>query len=290
MHFLQNAPCQNCGHLGLQLFYEISGVPIHSTILLESAQTALDYPTGDIKLGFCQFCGFIGNLAFDPTRHEYSTQCEESQGFSPRFNAFLRTLTLDLIDRYDIRGKTVTEIGCGKGDFLELICELGNNRGVGIDPSYVRNRAEHADSRERTEYVQTLFSENVAELTSDLVCCQHTLEHISSVQSFMKLVRRSIGDRHDTVVFFEVPDVERLLEERAFWNIYYEHCSYFTLDSLSLLFEACNFEVLEGRKDFGDQYLVVVARPLDKSNGATVFSREGNRPNVDALSSAVMDF
>ena len=43
------------------------------------------------------------------------------------------------------------------------------------------------------------------------------------------MVRRAIGDRLDTVVLFELPDVERVLREVAFWDVYYEHCSYFTL-------------------------------------------------------------
>ena len=29
------------------------------------------------------------------------------------------------------------EIGCGKGEFLHLLCEGGRNRGIGIDPAYV---------------------------------------------------------------------------------------------------------------------------------------------------------
>ena len=32
----------------------------------------------------------------------------------------------------------ILEIGCGKGEFLVQICEIGDNRGVGIDPTYVR--------------------------------------------------------------------------------------------------------------------------------------------------------
>ena len=42
---------------------------------------------------------------------------------------------LDLIRRYDLRGKEVIEIGCGKGEFLSLLCEVGDNRGVGFDPA-----------------------------------------------------------------------------------------------------------------------------------------------------------
>jgi hypothetical protein len=77
----------------------------------------------------------------------------------------------------------------------------------------------------------------------------------------MDMVRRSIGDRPDTIVLFELPDVKRVLEEVAFWDVYYEHCSYFSLGSLARLFRATGFEVLHLELDYDDQYLLIEARP-----------------------------
>ena len=53
-----------------------------------------------------------------------------------------------MIDRYDIHGKDILEIGCGKGDFLIEICRAGGNRGVGIDPACLPDRV--AERRERS--------------------------------------------------------------------------------------------------------------------------------------------
>ena len=73
---------------------------------------------------------------FDSSLQEYCQNCEESQHVSPTFTKFARELAQRWIDRYDLHNKTILEIGCGKGEFLTLICELGNNRGIGIDPTY----------------------------------------------------------------------------------------------------------------------------------------------------------
>jgi hypothetical protein len=81
------------------------------------------------------------------------------------------------------------------------------------------------------------------------------------VHHFVRTVRQSIGDRRDTIVVFEVPDILRVLRERAFWDIYYEHCSYFSLGSLARLFRACDFEILDLYTAFDDQYLLIEARP-----------------------------
>ncbi len=58
----------------------------------------------------------------------YSTKCEETQGFSPMFQSFHSKLAKDLIERYDLRNKSVLEIGCGKGEFISMLCAMGRNR------------------------------------------------------------------------------------------------------------------------------------------------------------------
>jgi hypothetical protein len=79
------------------------------------------------------------------------------------------------------------------------------------------------------------------------------------------MVRESLEESRHTAVFFEVPDVSRVLEEFAFWDLYYEHCSYFTLGSLARLFRTCGFEILRLEKNFGGQYLLIDARATDQA-------------------------
>ena len=43
--------------------------------------------------------------------------------------------------RYDLREKDILEIGCGKGEFLTLLADLGNNRCIGFDPGYHEGRS-----------------------------------------------------------------------------------------------------------------------------------------------------
>jgi 2-polyprenyl-3-methyl-5-hydroxy-6-metoxy-1,4-benzoquinol methylase len=256
----------------MSLFYEVKDIPVHSCLLMTSRQQALEYARGQLRLGFCTLCGFISNVLFDPHSQKFSSTYEETQGFSPRFRAFARQLTSRLIERYNLRNKDILEIGCGKGEFLVLLCELGGNRGIGIDPAYVRERT-HSEAADRITFITDLYSEQYAHLTADFVCCRHTLEHIQPTAAFVRMVRRAIGNRPDTIVFFEVPDVARVLKEQAFWDIYYEHCSYFSLGSLARLFRACGFEVLDLAKDFDEQYLLIEARPSTGGQGR-VFAQE----------------
>lgn len=257
--------CRSCGAPGMSVFYEMNNVPVHSCLLLDDQKEALNFPKRNIALGFCESCGFIQNVIFDPAMLRYSSAYEEQQSFSPRFNVFAEELAQDLIQRYGLRGKQIVEIGCGKGDFLVLICKLGQNRGVGVDPSYIPERVE----AEGVKFIQDFYDERYSGLTGgDMVCCRHTLEHIPDTYEFMKTVRRSVGNRQDCVVFFEVPDVGRVLREIAFCDIYYEHCSYFTLGSLARLFRKTDFNVIRLAKAFDDQYLLLDSRPGNRTGAA----------------------
>jgi SAM-dependent methyltransferase len=253
------AACPSCGSVALGVFHERESVPVHSCRLVATREEALAFPRGTLRLGFCRDCGFITNTAYDSSLQDYGIAYEETQGFSPRFVEFARELALRWIERYDLRGKDVFEIGCGKGEFLALLCELGPNRGIGIDPAFVPERLE-SDAADRMRFIADLYDERYAHLAADAVVCRHTLEHIAPVGEFMALVRRTIGDR-DTVVLFDLPDAGRVLREGAFWDVYYEHCSYFSPGSLARLFRRSGFDVLDLALDYGDQYLVLEARP-----------------------------
>ncbi len=256
--------CPNCGGQGLALLYETSGVPAHSMLLMQTREEALHCPRGDIRLVICSRCGFISNTAFDAELHEYSGQYEATQSYSPTFNRFHRSLAEKLIERYGLRNRDILEIGCGHGEFLIMLSELGGNRGFGFDPAYV-GPTRVGSGHSQVSFVKDFYSEKYAEIHADFVCCKMTLEHIPDTAAFVSMVRRAIGSNSEAVVFFQVPNVTRILRELAFWDIYYEHCSYFSRGSLSDLFLRCGFEVLDISEEYQHQYLTIEARVSDAS-------------------------
>ena len=254
--------CPSCTSSDVSIFYEIEKVPANS-MLLSNYEEAANLSLGDIRLGFCRSCGFIFNAAFVRTKLDYASTVPEEQGSSATFNAFARRIALQLIETYALRNKCILEIGCGRGDFLALLCELGNNSGVGIDPSPLIGKIQRQVS-DRLTFIQDFYSDRYIDLKADLICCRHTLEHIHNTAEFLKTVRRAVENNVNSAVFFEVPDVTRILNEGAFWDIYYEHSSYFNLGSLARLFRSFKFEVANLRRDYFDQYLLIEAKPVNK--------------------------
>lgn len=255
-----NLVCPCCGTQGVEVFYEVSPVPVNSVLLLKTKQEAVDFPTGTIALGLCNHCGFVYNTTFDPKLLEYSDRYDPTQAYSATFNKWHRALAERLVEDYGLQNKKIVEIGCGKGEFLNMLCELGPNSGVGFDPAYNAER-NTSEAKDRIEFVVDFYSEKYEQTKGDFVCCKMTLEHISQTERFMQTVRRSVGDDADTVVFFQIPDVQRILEETAFWDIYYEHCSYFSMGSVARLFDRTGFDVLGLAREYDNQYLMIDARP-----------------------------
>ena len=273
--------CPGCGAERLWEFYTVRDVPVSSCVLMNSREEALDCGRGDVRLAYCENCGFVSNTAFDAATQDFGAQYEGSQAASGVFNEFATSLARRLIDRYDIRHKSVLEIGCGRGKFLSLICRLGNNRGIGIDPAYTSGNG--CEDGGGITFISDYYSSSYHNLSADMICCRHTLEHISEVREFLDMVRSGIRGRAGTVVFFEVPNALRILRAGAFWDVYYEHCNYFTSETLRGLFVRAGFEIDEVYTDYGGQYLILTARPSDAgdgSSGHSILGREDVRRYV----------
>lgn len=276
--------CAACGCANTEVFYRQKGVPVHSVLLMETKEEAQNFRRGDIALAFCERCGFISNAAYDPSLQRYSPKCEESQGFSPTFSKFSRTLAEGLVSRYKLRNKEIMEIGCGKGEFLNLLCELGENTGVGFDPAY----SAGWDSRQgdRVRFVSDFYSDKYAEVGADLIVCKMTLEHVGRPGELLSAIRSSAGKRPGSALFFQVPDTTRVLYELAFWDIYYEHCSYYSTYSLRSLLSRCGFLVTDVKKDYDGQYIICEARPGDVSVPEALAGRQ----ELESLKFAVRYF
>jgi hypothetical protein len=145
------------------------------------------------------------------------------------------------------------------GEFLALLCELGQNRGVGFDPAYVDERGRpHVGGG--FSVIKDLYSERYVEYQADFFCCRMTLEHIAEPLALIGVVRRAIGGRDGTLLL-QVPSVMRILQEGAFWDIYYEHCSYYGHASLTQLLRRCAFDPIRSETVYDGQYLVMEAGP-----------------------------
>lgn len=270
--------CPVCQGEDTIVFLSIDQVPTYCNVHYHSREEALDVPRGDISLAYCRSCGHIYNQRFEPALMEYSPAYENSLHYSPRFQTYIEALADGLIERHNVRRKVVIDVGCGKGEFLHLICERGKNTGIGFDPSYVPN-GRHSES---VSFVLDYYSEKYSNYHADLVACRHVLEHIYQPVAFLNAILLSIGDKKQTSVFFEVPNALYTIRDMGIWDIIYEHYSYFTIHSLVTLFQVCGFRVLQAEETFGGQFLTIEAVRAEGDMPAYL-SSAGSLASIDRM-------
>ena len=244
------APCFACGSAPGEAFFEVRQVPTHCNLLHRSQDEARRAPLADIRLVQCPDCGLIFNDRFEFQRMSYAPGYETSLHFSGTFQAYAEDLARRLVETYDLRGKHVVEIGCGRGDFLRLLCELGGNQGTGFDPSSARVE-EELPGGGGLRILAEPYDQHWPEAPVDLVVSRHVLEHLDRPGDLLRSAARGAA------VFCEVPNALFTLREGGIWDILYEHCSYFSPTSLVALFRRAGLEPQRVEEVYGRQFTTV---------------------------------
>jgi SAM-dependent methyltransferase len=250
--------CPLCQTRDILPFMRLEAVPVQCTLLWSGLDAARRAPRGEIWLGFCPSCGHIFNLSFDSSLVEYTYPYETSCHNAPCFQAYYRALADQLVRRYELYGKEAVEIGAANGEFVAMLCELGENRGTSFDPG---SRLAAGYQAADIGLVKDFFSEEIAGRKPDFVCCRRMLEYLPQPNELLASIRRLIGSRLQAVVFFEVPNVLFTLRRLAIWDITYDYYSYFSPRSLVHLVRQHDFELLAVAETFGGQFLVLEAIP-----------------------------
>lgn len=229
-------------------------VPVHQNLVIREYKGAKQVTRGDLSLVACGACGFIFNQAFDLSKLSYSADYDNTQSCSPSFNEYLSNLVNYLVLEKKVQNCRVVEVGCGKGYFIQKIVEAENagNYGFGFDPSYV---GPESLLEGRLKFEKSYYGPESAELQADVVICRHVIEHVPDPVELLRTVRLALVNSPRARVFFETPCVEWILQNQVIWDFFYEHCSYFTAQSLTTAFEIAGFKVEEVRHVFGGQYL-----------------------------------
>ncbi|HEX2672830.1 MAG TPA: class I SAM-dependent methyltransferase [Polyangiaceae bacterium] len=252
------AKCPSCGHLEATDILTISDAPVMVATVFPDADTARTTPSGTIRLACCTRCGLLFNTEFDLAKALAGARYESSQASSAHFSAYSQALAKEWVERHGLRGQRVIEVGCGQGDFMTTLLHAGVGSVLGIDP-LARESDFPAEFADRVSIDASDFLERHVDTAGAALVCRHTIEHVPDVAGFMRLV--AAWSRHnDAPVLFEAPAAERIVEDGAFWDLYYEHCNYFTHASLEIAFREAGLRVSHHALTYGDQYLLVDAQ------------------------------
>ncbi|MFA5898209.1 MAG: class I SAM-dependent methyltransferase [Hyphomicrobium sp.] len=258
--------CPVCEGTQTARLLDICDAPVFCNVLWPTEQQALEAATGDIALSYCRGCGHVFNSAFETSKTTYSAAYENSLHFSQHFSSYASGLARYLVDTYDVRHKDVIDVGCGRGDFLSVLCSVGDNRGYGFDKSYAPSEHGECTASQMT-FVSDFYGPRYASYPCDLLSCRHVLEHIEQPNAFLDEIRSATEDKRDVVMFFEVPNAAYTLRDLGIWDLIYEHCSYYSANSLQHLFARHGFPIARISELYDGQFLGIECAP---NGGAAV--------------------
>lgn len=201
------------------------------------------FQSGRILLRENSELSFVENSLFDPTLVEYDENYQNGQALSRVFRQHMQGVATTL-KRHLPLGSRIVEVGCGKGQFVELLDEDGYFTVRGFDSAYEGNRPN----------IEQRYLTSVDRVDTDAIVLRHVVEHIPRPHEFLMMLSQVFGD---ALMYCEVPDFAWILENEAFFDVTYEHVNYFTADSLSKLFGG---DVLEIANSFGGHFIHVIAR------------------------------
>jgi 2-polyprenyl-3-methyl-5-hydroxy-6-metoxy-1,4-benzoquinol methylase len=179
----------------------------------------------------------------------------------------------------------ILEIGGGGGHLARALVRQGFKNVSVIDPS-LENRQLNDGYGVITDVFPGVIGESQARF--DLIVAQHFLEHSANPLSTLEAAANLLTD--DGAILIEVPDIENsALQCDSEWlsMIYALHSSYFDLDSLCLLAEQANLEVI--RHHYEDHYgksIVVVMKK--KRMGQLLRTSSGS--TTDAVVAAIRTY
>ena len=244
--------------------YRIEKLPVLQNRVFNSVEAALKGPVGDVVLVQDNETGLVFNSCFDPHKINYDGEYQNEQALSNVFRDHLGEVA-NIIQRH-LDNCSLVEIGCGKGYFLGHLKSLGCEI-TGVDPAY-----QGTDPT----IIKKLFQSGL-DLSADGIILRHVLEHIPEPIEFLSSIARE--NHRKRLIYIEIPCFDWICQNRAWFDIYYEHVNYFRLGDFDQMFGS----VIESGHIFGGQYLYVVA---DLSSLRTPKFHETNRVDFSADFSA----
>lgn len=220
--------------------FRVEQLPVFQNKVFATEAKAIACRKGDVVLVQDMKTGLVYNAAFDQDLLVYDADYQNEQAYSDVFRQHLSAVTA-IIDRH-FRGKTLIEVGCGKGYFLEHLQQLGYQI-TGIDPAY---------DGTSSHIVKACFEPGLG-LSAEGVVLRHVLEHMPDPVEFLAAIARANGNKGN--IYIEVPCFDWICRSRSWFDVYYEHVNYFSPADFERMFG----KVLECGHLFGGQYLYVVA-------------------------------
>ncbi|MEY8870721.1 class I SAM-dependent methyltransferase [Meridianimaribacter flavus] len=177
---------------------------------------------------------------------DYISHTDSKRNWFEKAYHFVRGMALKrkltLINSFPVSGKTILDVGCGTGDFLQTA--KNNSWNVyGIEPN--EKARAIANSKTKNQVFDTNTLQEFESGTFDVITLWHVLEHLPNLETEIQNLNRLLKPEGRLVI--AVPNFKSYDAKHynAFWAAYDvpRHLWHFSQTSISKLFSKHNLEI-----------------------------------------------
>jgi 2-polyprenyl-3-methyl-5-hydroxy-6-metoxy-1,4-benzoquinol methylase len=237
--------CRFCHNKLIHEFIDLGTAPPSNALLTKEqlSDPEVFYP---LKLMVCKKCWLVQIDEYKKADTIFNQNYPYFSSYSKTWLDHAEQYVNMIVERLGLNEKShVIEIASNDGYLLQFF-KIKQIPYLGIEPS--SNTARIARHK-GIETLDVFFGINVAKKLSangknaDLIIGNNVLAHVPDLNNFVAGLKICL--KNNGIITMEVPHLMRLVEEKQFDTIYHEHFSYFSLHTLSSIFEKHELEVFD---------------------------------------------
>ena len=230
-----------------------------------------------LKLVQCKCCGLV-QIPTEPV-HYYKKVIRAGGGTTTMVNLRNEQYT-EFMNRFNLKGKKILEVGCGKGEFLRIWKDY-DVRAVGIEyDQELVTRARNEGMEVYKAYADDADTK-LPEAPYDAFVQFNFLEHQPYPNDMLQSIYNNLTE--DGVGLVTVPSLEYILKYDGYYELIKDHIAYYSEETLKFLFQKNGFEVVDCHTVNRDTHSIMVR----KRKKADVSSW---KENFDSLKQELFDY
>lgn len=218
----------------------------------DAARLAIDRGC-DLHLHECDGCGLV-QIPGPPV--PYYREVIRAAAFSADMRAFRAAQLAAWVDEHALQGKRIVEVGCGKGEYLQLLADCGA-QATGLEygeASVTHCRAAGLNVLRGFPHARQAWSVPAFDGFMTLNFMEHWPKPVDTLRAIGRhLAPGGIG-------LVEVPNFDMVLKEGLYSEFISDHLSYFTRETFAFALRHAGFEVLEINSVWHDYILSAAVR------------------------------
>lgn len=215
-----------------------------------------------LNINYCNNCDFAWNQAFEYSKVSYDSDAIiESGTFSKRYLKYQSDKASYIKKVIGYKPDVLVEIGAGSGLFIK---EFEAKQKIAIEPSEEAKLIDKSITVFNDFYKREKFN-----FKADLIVLRQVIEHVNNPLEFLNDIILSFNKKENKefFIYIEVPNSTPTFRYGRFYDLYFEHCNYFTNKSLIFLATQLGMEVVDISTGMDAELLSVLLRigPNDSS-------------------------